>query len=386
VKKKILLGHLNSNGDCLFVTVIARQIKEVDYPDSHLTWAVGARSRQAVELNPYVDEIWEIPTEKTLATQEEWRTFVTEAEERKREGDFDLLFFTQVIGENEINYDGGIRSSIYNNYPHKITVPFQPVIRLSDAEVENVRRFAEKHELGKYRQVILVECAPASFDVALNPQSAYQLASEIIAEDETVAVILSSNMAVESSSPNIIDASELTFRENAELTKYCTLFVGCASGISWLVMSDWAKQLDMILVINQHHNVLPSMIYDLEYWKLPAGHIIEVRNDGDSLRKVKACIAQVWAQGFESARETFNEKIRLSNYSFLDTQIIGTATRLDFAGLFACLRRVVRRNGIHFNLIAQLLKTGLELSRITANKLLRVLGLKQGEELANQHK
>jgi hypothetical protein len=386
VKKKILLGHLNSNGDCLFVTVIARQIKEVDYPDSHLTWAVSSRSRQAVELNPYVDEIWEIPTEKSLATQEEWKAFVSEAEARKQRGEFEVLLFTQIIGDNEINYDGGIRSSIYNNYPHKITVPYQPVIRLSDAEVENVRRFAEKHSLGKYKQVILVECAPASFDVALNPQSAYRLASEITSKDDRIAVVLSSNKAVASARPNIIDASALTFRENAELTKYCSLFVGCASGISWLVMSDWAKQLNMILVINQQHNVLPSMSYDLEYYNLPAGHIIEVKNDRDSIRKVKACIDRVFTDSFDSARESFNETIKLSNYSFLDDQLIGTATRFDFAALFSCLRRVVRRNGIRIGLLARLIKIGLDLSVITLNKLLRMLGLKQGEELANQHK
>lgn len=64
MRKKVLLGHLNSMGDCLLATVVARQIKEVDYPDCHLTWAVNSKCKQAVLLNPHVDEIWEIPTEK----------------------------------------------------------------------------------------------------------------------------------------------------------------------------------------------------------------------------------------------------------------------------------------------------------------------------------
>jgi hypothetical protein len=382
---KILLGHLNSNGDCLYATVIARQIKEVDYPDSHLTWAVSSKCRQAVDLNPYVDEIWEIPTEKTLATPEEWKAFVREAEERKRRGDFDLLFFTQLMGENELNYDGGIRSSIYNNYPHKIYVPHQPVVRLSEAEVENVRRFAEKHELAKYSQVILVECGP-SFDVALNPQSAYSLASEIAAADDGVAVVLSSNRPVSSSLPNVIDASPLTFRENAELTKYCSLFVGCGSGISWIATSDWAKRLNMILVVNQSLGVLPSMIYDHEYINLPTDHIIEIKDGQDALARVKACVDKALADGFDHARKSFNEKIRLANYNFLNYQLTETLSRLDFVRFFSCLRRAVRRNGIRPAFITQFLKTGLDVLSITVNKLLKMLGLRRVERLVNQHK
>src|SRR5689334_17704150 len=121
-KQRVLLGHLNSMGDCLFATVIARQIKEVDYPDCHLTWAVNEKSKQAVLLNPDVDEIWEIPTKNSLTTEDEWDAFAAEAERKKDAGVFDFVFLTQVIGDNVVNFDGGIRSSTYNNYPHKIRV------------------------------------------------------------------------------------------------------------------------------------------------------------------------------------------------------------------------------------------------------------------------
>jgi len=72
---KILLAQLNSNGDCLYATVIAKQIKEVDYPECHLTWAVNSYCRQSVLFNPYVDEIWEIATNKSITSEDEWNDF-----------------------------------------------------------------------------------------------------------------------------------------------------------------------------------------------------------------------------------------------------------------------------------------------------------------------
>ena len=56
----ILLVHLHSNGDCLYATAVARQIKH-DYPGCTLTWAVASFSKSVVEHNPFVDTIREIP-------------------------------------------------------------------------------------------------------------------------------------------------------------------------------------------------------------------------------------------------------------------------------------------------------------------------------------
>ena len=55
--KQILLIQLGAMGDCFLVTVIARQIKEVDYPNCHLTWAIGVPYQEVLINNPYVDEI-----------------------------------------------------------------------------------------------------------------------------------------------------------------------------------------------------------------------------------------------------------------------------------------------------------------------------------------
>lgn len=284
----ILLGHLNSNGDCLFATIIARQIKEVDYPGCRLTWAVNSKCRQSVELNPYVDEIWEIPTEKAVTNQQEWNNFIRQVDDRKTEKDFDLVFLTQIIGDKWINYDGGVRSSIYRNYPNEISVSHQPIIHLSDTEVENVRRFAENHRLSDYRHVVLVECGPDSFEASLNPQSAYELAVKLAADDKKTAVILSSNKQINSIHENIIDGSVISFRENAELTKYCNLFIGCGSGISWLTTSTWAKKLNSVLVINDHNPILPSIAYDHEFLGLPTDHLIEIKDSYATIRSLRS--------------------------------------------------------------------------------------------------
>lgn len=358
---RVLLGQLNSNGDCLFATVIARQIKEIDYPGCHLTWAVNSRCRQTIENNPYVDEIWEIPTEETLASLDEWNSFVADAETRRKNGDFDQIFLTQIIGENLLNFDGGIRSSIYNSYPHPITVPFDPVLRLTDAEIANVGDFVEHHGLCDRNLVILIECGPASFDSSLDQAAALQLAAELTAANKNIAVILSSNRSFDSERKNIIDASVLTFRENAELTKYCDLFIGCGSGITWLTTSDEARRLDTVLVISENHNVLPSMIYDHENVGLPTERIIEICSGPAAIDRLRQCLDTVINVGFAEARSKFNENMRPRNLWFVDHQIRTTLSRLAFGQLVSCLSRIAKRNGIGFFFTARFAGTVAQL-------------------------
>lgn len=370
----ILLGQLNSNGDCLFATIIARQIKEVDYPGCHLTWAVNSKCRQSVELNPYVDEIWEIPTEKAVTNKQEWNDFLRQVEEKRARGDFDLVFLTQIIGDKWINYDGGVRSSIYGNYPNEITVSHQPVICLSDAEAANVKQFAEKHQLDKYRQVILVECGPDSFDASLNPQSAYDLAVKLAAGNQQTAIILSSNKSIDSAYANIIDGSVISFRENAELTKYCNLFIGCGSGISWLTTSDWAKKLNTILIVNDHNPILPSIVYDHEFLGLPTDHIIEIKDTADTIKKLEKCLLEIYRRGFAEARDDFNETVKLADYSELKKQLRAEFIERDLTGFFLCLWRYFRRNGLQMFFTSQFKDVVQYISAYVINKMVRVFG------------
>jgi hypothetical protein len=348
MRKRILLGHLNSNGDCLFATVVARQIKEIDYPGCELTWAVNSRCKQSVELNPYVDHIMEIPTRASLTSVNEWKAFARDIEDKKDRKEFDLVFLTQIFGENWYNYDGGIRSSIYNNYQRKIIVPHQPIIELSDAEIQNVKDFAQTHRLGGYKRVVLIECGADSFETALHPLSARDMISDLTGDYRDTAFILSSTTKMVSDKENIIDASVLTFRENAELSKYCDLFVGCSSGISWLMTTNWAKKLNMVLVIAADHVPFSSMRYDHEYLGLPTDHIIELRSDSDALTKLKRCLVEIFNGEFAAARRNFDEDIVLDDYSFLSDQVRASLTDFEFGKALGCVKRCIKRNGRRF--------------------------------------
>jgi hypothetical protein len=216
-----------------------------------------------------------------------------------------------------------------------------------------------------------------SFETALNPATALELAQDFTSQNKDVAFILSSNQPVISENPNIIDGSRLTFRENAELTKYCDLFIGCASGISWLCTSTWAKKLNMILVINQNHNPFSSMIYDHEYLNLPTDHIIEIKSDQDSIEKLKNCLVKISNENFAVARKSFNEEIKLNNLFFLDFQLQKTFSQFEFGKFFSCLKRCVKRNGIQILFSRNFGKILKHLLILSAGKLKNLLNFGQ---------
>ena len=71
---RILLGQLGSNGDCLYATILARQIKH-DFPDCHLTWAISSLCRPMIEQNPDVEKIWEVPVNSWSGQEFMWEAF-----------------------------------------------------------------------------------------------------------------------------------------------------------------------------------------------------------------------------------------------------------------------------------------------------------------------
>ena len=361
VKKKILLVHLNSNGDCLFTTIIAKQIKEVDYPNCYLTWAISSRCKQSILLNPHVDEIWEIPTKESLASEEEWNDTVSKAEQLKAKGDFDTIFYIQLIAKNALKFDGGIRSSTYNNYPNKITVSHNPVLRLSETEIKRVKDFADLYLLHKYKHVILIECGPESFKSILTPTSMQEWAIRMVSTQKDVAIILSSNKKIDSSSPAIIDGSFLTFRENAELTKYCTLFIGCSSGISWLTTTDWAKPLPKIIVTNYNYWLFSSMVYDHQFVGLPVDDIIEMKGNNTVLKRLYNCTSSVLNGSFSTSKTQYHQPFKIKNYSFIYRLCRDSFKRLEFISPLPILRQSFKRNGFSLLAILYVLKAYLKI-------------------------
>jgi len=308
-RKHFLIGQLGSYGDCLYATTVARQIK-TDYPNCHLTWGIGSIYRSILEGNPYIDEIWEFPLSTRNDLLNRWQQFENEAVERKKRGDFDGIFLTQVFPNNLKNFDGTLRSSIFRGYNRPITVPVNPVMRLSAPEVENVHNFAESHHLEERKHVILFECSPKSGQSFVTLDFAMEVSKRLINRIPDLCVIISSNDPVRSPDERIIDGSVLSFRENAELTKYCTLLVGCSSGISWLSTSDWAKPLQMVQLLKKKTYMYASFVHDHNYHGIASDSIIEMTEC--SIDTLAECISAIFSDGFMKARPIYHEKMQVN--------------------------------------------------------------------------
>src|SRR5688572_15501940 len=90
--KKILLLQLYSNGDCLYATTVARQIK-ADYPGCQLTWAIADFCKAIIDGNSYVDKVMpikDVQKNNVAAFRKLRRTFLHE----KRSGVWDEVFIT----------------------------------------------------------------------------------------------------------------------------------------------------------------------------------------------------------------------------------------------------------------------------------------------------
>ena len=341
--KRILLGHLGSNGDCLYATAVARQIKH-DYPACHLTWAVGSLYRQAVENNPYVDEIWEVPVANRNEVEIVWKRFVQEAKHRKKSGEFDKIFFTQINPDNYRHFDGTVRSSTFRGYPRPITVPITPTIRLREEEIAWVHRFAELHGLAGRKLVVLFECAAASSQSFVTPEFAMETARLVRNTLKDCAFILSSNVKITSSDELIIDGSVVPLRGNAELTKYCTLLVGCSSGVSWLATTDWAKPLPKIQLLSKQTSVYASMCHDAEYFGLPTDSIIEMTDC--STRHLADCIAAALIGSFADVRQRFHEQIEVDLHFYLERFMRSQLRQLHLLTITLSFFRVYQRYGL----------------------------------------
>ena len=302
--KRILIGQLGVYGDCLYATAIARQIKH-DYPDCHLTWAIGSAYKSVLDNNPHVDTIWEYPVASRWDVTNKWFEFEAEALALKKRGDFDLVYLTQAYPGNAQNFYESLRVSMFRTYSVLMTVPITPVVRLTPDEIENVRKFAVHHHLAQRKNVILFEYSPQSGQSFLTTEIVKTIVKDITRRFPDTSIILSGNVPVHFINPDIIDGSVLTFRENAELTKYCTLFIGTGSGITQICMSDWAKPLPMLQLLQQ--GTVASVISDHNYFGLPTDQIIEITRCSEI--KIIECLECILTHGFSLAREMYCEHI-----------------------------------------------------------------------------
>jgi len=124
--RRILLGQLAANGDCLYATILARQIKH-DNPESSITWAIAPHCAGLLRNNPDIDEVWEVPVPDGNKADAAWRAFEREAMRRLRLHEFDHAYLSQIWPDNFQNYDGTVRPSILRCYGATITVPIENI-------------------------------------------------------------------------------------------------------------------------------------------------------------------------------------------------------------------------------------------------------------------
>jgi hypothetical protein len=304
---RVLLVQLASMGDCLLVTTIARQIKEVDYPGCHLTWMIGKQYKDLLLNNPYVDET--IVVDASRDDRNKIPFFVESANQS-----FDKIFITDFFIENYRHFFGTTRSAFFRTYGKKIVVPVEPLIFLTDREVTRVASFVKKHGINDADcYPILVEFAPQSKQSNMDFAMARRVATNMIREHPKTKFIFSSKEPLPDKSDTIIDASVLSWRENAELTKYCKLLLGASSAITWLNTSNWAAKIPMIQFLRSEYmwGVLsPSVELDFMYWGLSTDGLIEI-TDGNEDELVD-CLCRIVGQSFDDARKYYPCRSHLS--------------------------------------------------------------------------
>jgi hypothetical protein len=301
--KRILLVQLYSNGDCLYATAVARQIKQ-DFPGCHLTWLIADSCKDIISENPYADEILvtdEVPKNDVIA----FRKLKRKVFEKKKEGKWDEVFVTHNMDDNQALYDGTIRGMIFRAYPNPVTVAIQPVLILTDKEKQNVRLFADKYQLQKFKNIILWEYAPQSGQSVLNFDFVMRTARTITELPGTCVILSSANSF--SSTEKIIDASSLSVRENAELTHYCSLLIGCSSGITWISTSSSAKQLPMLQLLDPQAYFRNAPSVDFTRYGISTKELIELIHFDEE--KIFQSVKAIIENGFAATKEKMNEAL-----------------------------------------------------------------------------
>lgn len=331
MQNKVLLVQLASNGDCLLVTTIAKQIKEIDFPGCHLTWLIGSLYSQVIAENIFVDEIIEWPM-KSRDDVIVGRNSIWQYIRQNDLGEvYNNIFITDFTPENYKNWYGSTRSSLFRSYPFKLKVEPNPIIYLTETEKINVRKFCVEQNLNTNYVNILFECSPQSSQSLMTFNTALSISNDLTLNSPNLKIILSSNQSFYSENKNIIDGSKLSWRENAELVNYCHFLVGCSSGISWLCTSKGLKSIPFVQVINPDYmegRITASMKLDYMYFGMSTKNIIELYNP--TYIRLKECLSSLVRDPFEITKSKFDRMdFRVfSNLKFLIEAKVGFSLKI----------------------------------------------------------
>ncbi|WP_162653355.1 glycosyltransferase family 9 protein [Lentilitoribacter sp. Alg239-R112] len=310
----ILLGQLGSNGDCLYATTLARQIK-TDMPDCHLTWAILSLYKPVLRNNPDVDEILEIPTKPGNDHGRIWHTFEQEVMRRQSGANpfYDRTIMSQIWPAHFERYDGTVRPSILRGYENPITVPIKTIVELDDEEMENVSRFISKHNLKSFDQIVVFECSSKSGQSHVTPEFGAQVARNLTRRLPNVAVILATHLPTYEDK-NIFNGAQLSMREIGGLLQITDLFIGCGSGLTVISTSTVAKEIPNIQILNGSTSVYASFAHDFEYFGQDTSHFIELH---DVPTNVVADISlSVLTGNFQQARDAFHQTSKIPSFNF----------------------------------------------------------------------
>ncbi|AWK90196.1 glycosyltransferase family 9 protein [Azospirillum thermophilum] len=303
---RILLGQLGANGDCLYTTILARQIRQ-DHPNAHITWAISSQCAPLLTNNPHIDEVWEIAVSDWSHHEMVWRIFEREATRRLLRHEFDHAFLSQIWPNNFQNFDGTIRPSILRSYGRPITVPIENVIVLTDEEEQRVEDFVRRTGLMNHEHRILFECSPKSGQSFVTPDLAQEVAALVYDRLPSASVVFSTHLPMALRHPQSYHGGELSLRESAALTRYCTLFVGAGSGGTVAATSTAAQPLPNIQLLSRSRSVFGCFSHDFAYWGLPHGHMLDMTDENPE--RIARCIVTASRDGIGAAQAAYGETI-----------------------------------------------------------------------------
>lgn len=306
---KIALLLLNNNGDVLYATPVARQIKERDFPGCRLTWIVAKQCSDVLRNNPFVDHLEIVPLNALKDVYAgEWEKIKAAYANKLATGEYDRLFILQPYEKNFLLYTTCIRKMILDAYPFPVTVPLTPLLVLSDEERANVSRFIAANGIERYQNRIVFEFAPSSGQSNISVDEVMRIAEQLVNQNPSTCVVLSSGLPLAITNPNVFNARVLTFKENAELLNRCTFLLGCSSGISWLSTSGYCKALPTVQYLNKYAPWFNSLKADFEINGFDTSHLIELYDfDGNLIvEAVNACLAK----GVAVAKATYDQPLQ----------------------------------------------------------------------------
>jgi GT2 family glycosyltransferase/ADP-heptose:LPS heptosyltransferase/Tfp pilus assembly protein PilF len=345
--KRILLGQLGSYGDCLYATSVAAQIKR-DYPESHLTWAIGSIYVDAITNNPFVDEVWEVPISNPQDMPRVWADFTKDVEKKQLKETFDEVFLTQINPGNFKNYDGTVRSSIFRGYPKPITIPVHPVVRLLSEEVVRAQKFVQEHRLFEEEFVIIFEWESRSQQSFVDEQYAVSVAKTITEKIPHAVVILAGKTRLPYVADRVIDGSVLSVRELAEITHWSHLLLGVSSGISWMATSTWAKNIPKVQLLRASTSMYASMAYDARNFGLPADTILEIQDCRSSY--VSEIVQSIYCQGFQEARRRYHVEIPIDFTFYLEVIEEGLIRHSQWNEVLESIKHTLTRFGANWQI------------------------------------